>query len=429
MHCFREIVMTPEAPPPVLPLLKAIDKGELSVEAAFESYAERLAALEPTVKAFAHLDLETARRQRALGAKLPLRGLPVGIKDIFDSADMPTSYGSTLYAGHQPASDAAIIVMTRQAGGTFPGKTTTTAFAHLDPTPTENPAAPGHTPGGSSSGSAAAVSGGMVPFAFGTQTGGSVVRPASYCGVVGFKPSYRLIPTIGLKQFSWLLDTVGFFAPTVADAAYFLTAITGRPAPLEGGVPRFGLLEAPDWSLADKVMGEAVMTAARAAEKAGAKIINLPRNAILQAAWEAHVAIQQFEAKFALGFEYERHRDRLPPLLKGELEDAQKVSFEVYDEARGIAMNARREMSRIFDGVDALLMPAAPGAPPKTLGSTGRAVFNRLLTLTGDPAISVPGMKDPSGLPLGMQVIGPFGKDHQALAAAHFLEAAIARLD
>lgn len=419
------------APAPVLPLLNAIENGDVSAVKTFERYADIIAARESSIKAFAHLDLDSARGDVGKAAHLALKGLPIGIKDVFDTADMPTAFGSAIYEGHRPASDAAIVMMTRHAGGTIAGKTTTTAFAHLDPTMTENPAAPGHTPGGSSAGSAAAVAAGMLPFAIGTQTGGSVVRPAAYCGIVGFKPSYRLLPTIGLKHFSWFLDTVGLFAPSVADVAFFAAALTGRPLRIDGSAyaaPRIGLLEVPDWSLADQSMTDAVMRAAKGAERAGAKLVHFGRNAVLQQAWETHGNIQMYESARSLAFEYDRYRARLAPMVKAELDAAQTITYEAYDEARGIASLARREMKRLFELVDVILMPSAPGAPPATLASTGKALFNRLLTLTGDPALSVPGLNDDAGLPLGVQVIGPFGDDLKALQGAQFIEGVIARL-
>ena len=423
--------MTANFPSPVLPLIDDIEQGRTTPEAVFATYAARIAASEPRIKAFVHLDVAAAQSATGAGAGRALKGLPVAIKDVFETADMPTAFGSEIYAGHRPVADAAIVMMMRKAGGTIIGKTTTTAFAHLDPTMTENPAAPGHTPGGSSAGSAAAVAGGMVPFAVGTQTGGSVVRPASYSGIAGYKPSYRLLPTVGLKHFSWFLDTVGLFAPTVADAAFLAGALTGRPLRVDGvkaSPPALGIIDVPDWGMADKSMGEAVMAVVRAAGRAGSKIVTVGNIALLHEAWEAHAAIQMFESAMALAFEYEHFRERLPPLLRAEQDAAQKIGFDEYDEARAIASRARREMKRIFGGLDVLIQPAAPGPPPATLASTGRAVFNRLWTMTGDPAISVPGMRDSAGLPLGVQVIGPFGDDHKALAAAHFIEGVIARL-
>lgn len=419
------------SPPPVLPLLADIDAGHLTPEAAFEAYAERIARHEAAIHAFAHLDLAAARARLPGAAKGALRGLPVGIKDIVDTVDMPTRYGSPLYAGHRPGADAAIVVMTRRAGGSIVGKTETTAFANLDPAPTENPRAPGHTPGGSSSGSAAAVAAGMVAFAVGTQTGGSVVRPASYCGIAGYKPSYRLLPTTGVKTYSWHLDTVGLFAPTVADVAFYAEALTHRPLRVDRAIPaapRIGLLAVPDWSLAEPAMAEAVHRAVKAAERAGASVTDLGADAVLLEAWQDHHILQNAEGALALASEMERFGDRMPPLIRADLEAGAKIGHAAYDAARALASRARKATQRLFETVDVIVMPAAPGAPPATLASTGRALFNRLWTLTGDPAVAVPGLSDAAGLPLGLQVIGPFGQDAKALAAASFMAGVIARM-
>ena len=202
-----------------LDLARRIEAGELTPRAVVEICAEAIAAHEPQIGAFAALDLDAARRaaEDSRLAATPLRGLPVGVKDIFDTADLPTQYGSRIYAGHRPRADAAVVAMVRRAGGLVLGKTVTTEFASLVPAGTRNPRNLAHTPGGSSSGSAAAVAAAMLPIALGSQTGGSVIRPAAFCGIVGFKPSYQLIPTVGMKAFSWHLDTVGLFAAGVAD--------------------------------------------------------------------------------------------------------------------------------------------------------------------------------------------------------------------
>src|SRR5580704_17873068 len=211
-------------------LARRIEAGALTPRAVIDMCAEAIAAREGEVHAFAALDLETARRaaeDKGLAA-LPLRGLPVAFKDIYDTADFPTQYGSPIYSGNQPRADATAVVMTRQAGGIVIGKTVTTEFASLVPSVTRNPHDLDHTPGGSSSGSCAAVAAGMVPVAFGTQTAGSVIRPAAFCGIAAFKPSYRLIPLVGVKDVSWHLDTGGVFAAGVADVAFVAAAVTGR---------------------------------------------------------------------------------------------------------------------------------------------------------------------------------------------------------
>src|SRR6185436_1668978 len=232
-----------------------------------------------------HLDLDGARKHARKNAGPlsagALRGLPVGMKDIYDTADMPTEYGSAAYKGNQPASDAAAVSMVRRAGGLILGKTVTTEFAHMQPGKTRNPLNPAHTPGGSSSGSAAAVAAGMVPIATGSQTGGSVIRPAAYCGIAGFKPSYKLLPTIGMKCFSWSLDTVGLFAAGVADVAFATAAISGRDLRVDGRplpLPTIALARTHLWDAASVDMASAIAQAVRAAEKAGATVtdISLP---------------------------------------------------------------------------------------------------------------------------------------------------------
>ena len=223
-----------------LELARRIEAGALSPRAVVELCAEAIATHENEIGAFAALDLDAARQraeQQQL-ALLPLRGLPVGIKDIFDTADLPTAYGSPIYAGHRPKADAAMVMLIRRAGGLVLGKTVTTEFASLEPARTRNPRNPAHTPGGSSSGSAAAVAAGMLPLALGSQTGGSVIRPAAFCGVAGFKPSYRLLPTVGMKCFSWSLDTVGLFGASVPDVAFAAAAMSGRDLRVDGRPPQ-----------------------------------------------------------------------------------------------------------------------------------------------------------------------------------------------
>src|SRR6202522_1429580 len=198
----------------VLDLVRRLDAGEIKPRAVVELCAEAIAAREPEIHPFFALDIDAARKaaERPGPRSLPLRGLPVGIKDIYDTVDLPTQYGSPIYAGYRPRADAAAVTLARRAGGIVLGKTATTEFASLVPAATRNPRNLAHTPGGSSSGSAAAVAAAMLPVAFGSQTAGSVIRPASFCGVAGFKPSYRLIPTVGMKCYAWHLDTVGLFA-------------------------------------------------------------------------------------------------------------------------------------------------------------------------------------------------------------------------
>jgi Asp-tRNA(Asn)/Glu-tRNA(Gln) amidotransferase A subunit family amidase len=415
-----------------LDLARRIEAGELTPRAVIERCAEAIAAREQEIGAFVVLDLDTARRAAddARFASAPLRGLPVAFKDIFDTADLPTQYGSRIYSGYRPRADATAVVMTRRAGGILLGKTVTTEFASLVPRGTRNPHNLAHTPGGSSSGSVAAVAAAMVPIAFGSQTAGSVVRPAAFCGVAGFKPSYRLIPTVGMKVFSWHLDTAGLFAASVADVAFAAAAVTGRDLRVDRGTPsapRIALVRTAQWPQASAAMQNAVVTAARAAQAAGAKLAEITLPPILEDAYAAQFTIQDYEAARALAFEYDRHRDEIGKDLREQLDGGAAITAADYDTARRTTSRARQVFADVMAEHDVILTPSAPGVAPHGLDSTGNPMFNRLWTLMGTPCINVPGLND-GGLPLGVQIVGRFGRDRTALEAALFLERAIARV-
>ena len=297
-----------------LDLARRLEAGELTPRAVIEMCAEAIAAREQNVRAFVVLDLDAARREAedARLASLPLRGLPVAFKDIFDTFDLPTQYGSPIYAGNRPRADATAVALTRRAGGIVIGKTVTTEFASLVPSVTRNPHNLEYTPGGSSSGSCAAVAAGMVPVAFGTQTAGSVIRPAAFCGVAGFKPSYRLIPLVGVKDVSWHLDTGGVFGAGVADVAFVAAVVTGRDLRVDRATPsapRIALVRTQLWNEASAAMQGAIETAARSAATAGAKVSEVKLPPLLEQAYAAQYVIQDYESVHALAFEYDRHRD------------------------------------------------------------------------------------------------------------------------
>ncbi|MGU3495767.1 amidase [Xanthobacteraceae bacterium A53D] len=381
------------------------------------------------VEAFTAYNFETCRAALAEGdlSPRPLAGLPVAVKDIIDTADMPTAYGSDFYLGHQPRGDAAIVRQIKRAGGLVFGKTKTTEFAHLTPTNTRNPRRPDHTPGGSSSGSAAAVAAGIVPLALGTQTAGSILRPASFCGVTGYKPTFRLLPTVGMKTFSWHLDTIGLFGARVADVAFGMSAITGRDLDFTEAdltPPRFALIRTPRDGEADAASHDALAAAARAAAAAGATVTEIDLPAEIEAADAAQATIQNYEGFLALADEYDR--EMLSPALTLHLRDSGTITTDAYDEARRTAKRARHRLGDLFADYDALLTFAAPGEAPKGLHATGSPMFNRLWTLMGTPCVSVAGLNGPTGLPVGVQVVGRFGRDRQTLAASAFLERAIA---
>jgi Asp-tRNA(Asn)/Glu-tRNA(Gln) amidotransferase A subunit family amidase len=406
-------------------LQQRIEQGVLSPDTAVGQSLEAIGAQEKTIGAFVHYDA-TARAQTSG----PLRGIAVGIKDIIDTADFPTEMGSQIYRGNRPRADAPVVMALKQAGATIIGKTTTTAFAANDPTATLNPHNHGHTPGGSSSGSAAAVAAGMIPLALGTQTGGSVIRPASFCGVAAIKPSYRLLPTIGVKCFSWTLDTVGLFGAGVRDIAAGLSAMTNRPElllPSSVPAPRIGVVTQAFADAPEASGAAALQKASRAAEKAAASVRELAMPEIVAEAWRIHPIVQDFEAQQSFAWEYGQNYDAMPPLLRGRLDESKGGTPAEYDAAVDVTLRARQALAAIFEDVDVLLTLSAPGAAPKGLSSTGDPRYNRLWTLMGVPCVNVPTLVAEGGLPVGVTVIARFGADAQALAAASFVEDALKR--
>jgi Asp-tRNA(Asn)/Glu-tRNA(Gln) amidotransferase A subunit family amidase len=413
-----------------LDLARRIDAGELSPADVVDLCAKAIDARETQVCAFAALDVARARtkaRDAGLAAR-PLRGLPVGVKDIFDTVDFPTEFGTPIYRGNQPRADAALVALIRRAGGILLGKMVTTEFAFLNPSRTHNPHDVARSPGGSSAGSAASVAAGMLPITVGTQTGGSVIRPASYCGVAAFKPSYRLLPTAGIKPFAVYLDTAGLFAARVVDVAFAAAAITGRDLRVDQAAlaaPRIAIARTNVWGEASPAMQGALESAARIAQAAGARVSEPAWPELLTDAFHAHAIIQDYEAYRTLAFEYDNHRDALSPILRGMLDKAAAITPDAYDAARRTTKRARQALADFVGEVDVLLTPSAPSAAPGP-DTTGPAIFNRLWTLMGTPCVNVPGLDDASGMPLGVQIVGRFGRDREALLAARFLEEAIA---
>ena len=412
-----------------LDLARRIEAGELTPRAVVALCAQAIAAREKEVGAFAALDLDAARRaaEEPRLASMPLRGLPVAFKDIFNTAEFPTQYGSPIYAGYRPRADATAVALTRRAGGNIIGKTVTTEFASLVPSATRNPHNIAHTPGGSSSGSAAAVAAAMVPVAFGTQTAGSVIRPAAFCGVTGFKPSYRLIPMVGVKDVAWHLDTAGLFGAGVADVAFAAATILDRDLRVDGtppSAPRIALVRTHLWGQASAAMQNALESAARIAQAAGAKVTDVILPPPLEDAYAAQFVIQDYETFRAYAFEYDRHRDRIGRQLREQLDRAAAITADAYDTARRSSSRARRALADTMAEHDVILTPSAPGAAPRGLGATGDPMFNRLWTLMGTPCINLPGFHD-GDLPLGVQIVGRFGRDRSALEAALFVERAI----
>ena len=411
-----------------------IAAGRLTAEELVSACLDRIAAREAVVGAWHYLDREAAlvaARARDRGPPLgPLHGLPVAVKDLIDTVDMPTGYGSPIYEGHRPAADAACVALARDAGAIVLGKTVTTEFACFTPGKTANPHNPAHTPGGSSSGSAAAVADRMAPLAFGTQTAGSILRPASFCGVVGYKPSLGTIPRAGVKALADSLDTVGVMARSVDDAAFFAGIVAGRPALREVAAPtappRYGFYKTPMWEEAEPSTAAALDRTRAALLRAGVRVAEIavpPEHRGLTAAQDA---VMGFELAQNLAYERLQCSAQLSPPLAQMLDAGMAVGAEAYDAARAEAAVARSRLDEFFGPCDAILTPAAPGEAPAGLGYTGNPVFNRMWTLLGVPCLTLPAGTGDKGLPTGVQLVGRAGDDARLLAAALFAERALA---
>jgi len=339
---------------------------------------------------------------------------------------MPTTYGSSIYHGHRPAADASCVALAKAGGAVVVGKTVTTEFAAFTPGKTANPRNPAHTPGGSSSGSAAAVADGMAPLAFGTQTAGSVIRPAAYCGCVGYKPSFGLINRAGVKPLADSLDTVGVLGPTVEDAAFFVGVLTERPAlrhlAVPSEAPRFGLYRTPMWDAAEPATAAALDEARAALERAGAAVAELAVAPEHHGLAEAQNTIMCFEAVRAFAHERTLHSAELSPRFAQMLDAGMAIGADEYDRALARAVAARVGLTAFFGACDAVLVPAAPGEAPIGLGNTGDPIFNRMWTLLGVPCVTLPARWAENGLPTGVQLIGRAGDDARLMGCAAFLE-------
>ncbi len=402
-----------------------IASGDVTAEQAVRDCLARIEARDSAVGAWQLLNPEAAiaeaRARDRETPRGPLHGVPIGVKDIIDTTGMLTEYGSVIYRGHRPAVDAACVARARSAGAVILGKTVTTEFATYQPAKTTNPRNTTHTPGGSSSGSAAAVADCMAPLALGSQTVGSVIRPASYCGVVGFKASYGRFGLTGVKELARGLDTLGFFARSVEDIALFTAAIGTRPPPdvgkVEADLPcRIGLVRTPQWSLAQRESQEAVEAAAAALAAAGHRVadIDLPSN--FEGLIDVHQTVFVYRAVRALADEWRNHRHQLGEKLHALLEEGEACSTKRYRDAETKAQQCRAALDAVFSDVDLLLTPSAQGEAPAGLESTGDPIFNRMWTLLHVPCVTLPGYRGPLGLPVGIQFIGARGCDDALLA-------------
>jgi Asp-tRNA(Asn)/Glu-tRNA(Gln) amidotransferase A subunit family amidase len=404
-----------------------IARRELSAEALLRACLARIADRDSELRAFVCLDVQGALAQaRALDAgplRGPLHGLPLGVKDIFDTRDLPTECGSPIFAGHRPRVDAAAVALCREAGAVVIGKTVTTELANMTAGATRNPFNPAHTPGGSSSGSAAAVADFMVPLALGTQTAGSIIRPASCCGIVGFKPSFGRVPRAGVKPNADSMDTVGGFGRTVADAALLGAVLTGDMRLVPQALPdtlRIGLVQGPDWGEAEpdvKATWErAVCALAPQAQRCEEALLpaDFGEVAAVQAALQAH------ETATALADEHRRHRDLLSPALLVLLDQGRAIEAREVEAHRVRAARWRSEVDALFDRFDVLLAPSAVDEAPEGLQHTGDPIFCRPWSLLGLPCMHLPFATGSTGLPVGLQLVGRFGEDHRLMAAAQW---------
>jgi amidase len=411
-------------------IVRLTSSGAATAEAIVRACLERIEAREQDVHAWAYLDpdraIAQAREVDRRAEQGALRGVPVAVKDIIATADMPTAYGSPIYAGHVPAWDAACVAAVRAAGGIILGKTVTAEFASSHPGKTLHPYDPTRTPGGSSSGSAAAVADGMTPLAIGTQTGGSVIRPASFCGIVGYKPSFGWVNRHGVKPLSESLDTVGGMGRTVSDAARLVSVMAGRPALLdlpEISRPRIAVWQSEALRQAEPDMLACLQDAATRLSKLGAYVSDVTPPATFSDLDAAHHEIEYFEMGKALAFELGTYPEQLSAALRKRIEAGQACPPELYDEKRRVAREGRLALLSAFADFDVILTPSAAGQAPKGLASTGNALFNRMWTLLHGPAVTISAGQGRHGMPLGLQFTGPLNDDVRTLATAQWAEA------
>ncbi len=414
-----------------------IARRELHAVDLARACLDRVAERDAEVNAFAHIDPDAALTQARLldaGAlRGPLHGLPLGVKDLFDTAGMPTTYGSALYAGHHPGADAAAVALCREAGALVLGKTVSTEFAYFSPGPTRNPHRLAHTPGGSSSGSAAAVADRMLPLALGTQTAGSIIRPAAYCGVVGFKPSFGRVSRAGAKSLSETLDTVGGFARSVRDVALLGAVLTGdarlsealRDAATSAAAPRIGLCRTPDWAQADADTQRLWDHTSATLAPLAASCTDIALRDHLPDAVPDLVALQKavmaFEMARALSHERAQHRGRLSERLLALLDEGMTISGAEHAANLAHTAAAQRRVDTLFERVDVVLAPSATGEAPAGIDATGDPLFCRGWTLLGLPCVHLPIARGSLGLPIGLQLVGRWGQDHRLLASAQWL--------
>ena len=412
----------------------AIKAGEITSEALVLACLERIGAREDEVGAWQFLDADLALAQaRACDSRDAvglLHGVPIAVKDIIDTQDMPTTHGSPIYEGNRTLWSASCVTLVQDAGAVIMGKSVTTEFAAFTPGRTANPHNLAHTPGGSSSGSAAAVADFMVPIGFATQTAASIIRPATFCGVVGYKPSYGNFSLAGIKTFAHSLDTLGTITRTLEDAALVRAALLGTQPALPSEIPirglRIGLCRTYQWSEADLVTHNALEETSRALATAGAVVSDADLSSEFADLIDVQQTVMAFEGARNYAFEYIAHGDRLSDRLIEIIDNGRACSFDTYLNAQRQAEVCHRLLNTVFDDYDLLLTPAALGAAPEGLDATGNPIFSRMWTLLHVPTVTIPISLAPNGLPIGAQIVARFQTDDQLLRMAQSVTNALA---
>lgn len=407
-----------------------IDSGKLSSEQLVRTRLAHAQEREDALHAWAWLASDEALSEARACDGGPRRGIlhgvPIGIKDLSDTATLPTSYGSPAYAGHRPVMDSACVALARSAGAVILGKTATVEFGATRPCATTHPQNPLHTPGGSSAGSAAVVADGQVPLATGTQTGGSIIRPAAFCGVVGFKPSFASISTAGTKGYAWSLDTVGLLAQSADDAALFFDALCGatesKPLPDAIAAPHIGVFPGPFVDRAQPAALDLLERVVTACSRAGARINTTAWPAGFEHSLDWHRTVSRYELGRSLMPERRAFDVRLGQILLQEIEQGWNVGQDSYFGAKACAAKLGRQVDALLATRDVLLTLATAGEAPKGLHATGDASFNLTWSLLGLPCLSLPLGCGPGGLPLSVQLVGARQSDRKLLCIGHWIQ-------
>ena len=408
-------------------MARMIARGELSSEAVVSACLARIEERDSVVRAWAYLDpdlaLQQARARDREPNRGPLHGVPIGVKDVIDTADMPTEMGSPIYRGNQPRTDASCVALVRAAGAVILGKTATFEFAGMTPGATTNPLNQAHTPGGSSSGSGASVADFMVPLAFGTQTGGSVLRPAAFCGVFGYKPTFGRFNRAGVKPAAESLDTIGVIARSIDDLELVDAVLVGRGSTsrTELSVPSIGVCQTHLWHMAQPETVAAFQDSVTKLGRAGANVRKLTLPVVFAELTGARERISDYERARGMAHEWQHHRGQISERLQRCMERGFALAPEAYWEAQELTQRCRLLFFEAMGGIDALLVPCVPGEAPEGLDYGGDPKMQELWTLLGTPAITLPTHRGPNGLPVGIQLVTRCGDDDALFRTARWV--------